>query len=183
MCRPTWRGGTWRTTGTPDRGGGKCRTKRWRTVAELRTRRPPVKKDLRGCGGSREMSDQKHVFRSTSLLRTALKDRPQGPPTANRQPPSIANRQPPPTTNRQPLPTATSRQPPTTNPHQPPITNHQPPPTATKANALVTSLANPVSHGSVRLETRARETWAAPIAPPHSPRSAIGEPSMPSVSA
>ena len=28
------------------------------------------------------------------LLRTALKDSPQGPPTANRQPPPTANRQP-----------------------------------------------------------------------------------------
>ena len=28
------------------------------------------------------------------LLRTALMDRPQGPPTANRQPPTAANRQP-----------------------------------------------------------------------------------------
>ena len=90
------------------------------------------------------------------LLRTALQDRPKGPPTANRQPPTATNRQPPtaanrqrrPTANGQPLPTATNHQPPatnhqppptTTNRHQPPITNHQspttnrrqPPPTAT----------------------------------------------------
>ena len=48
------------------------------------------------------------------LLRTALKDRPKGPSTANRHQP----------------PTATDRQPPTTaNRHQPPIPNHQLPPT------------------------------------------------------
>ena len=35
------------------------------------------------------------------LLRTALKDRPKGPPTANHQPPPTANHQPPPTANRQ----------------------------------------------------------------------------------
>ena len=59
----------------------------------------------------------RHAVRVTGVLqepiffwlRTALKDRPQGPP----------------------LPTATDRQPPTTNPHQPPIARHQPPPTAT----------------------------------------------------
>ena len=71
------------------------------------------------------------------LLRTALKDRPKGPPTANHQPPSTANRNQPPTTNRrqppvatnrQPLPTATNHQPPTTtNRHQPPAANCQPP--------------------------------------------------------
>ena len=50
------------------------------------------------------------------LLRTAFEDRPQGPPTANRQP----------------LPTATNRQPPTLTIHQSPTTNRrQPPPTAT----------------------------------------------------
>ena len=66
------------------------------------------------------------------VLRTALKDRPKGPPTANRQLPPTANRrQPPPTANHQP-PAATNRQLPTTaNRHQPPITNHQPPPTTT----------------------------------------------------
>ena len=34
--------------------------------------------------------------------RTALKDSPQGPPTANRQPPPTVNHHQPPTTNRQP---------------------------------------------------------------------------------
>ena len=49
------------------------------------------------------------------LLRTALKDRPKGPPTANRQLPSTANRHQPPTTNRhQPPPTASGDQPPPT---------------------------------------------------------------------
>ena len=65
------------------------------------------------------------------LFRTALKDRPKGPPTANHQPP--------PTTNRQPLPTATNHQSPSTNRRQPPPTdtncqsptaNRQSPPTA-----------------------------------------------------
>ena len=49
------------------------------------------------------------------LLRTALEDSPQGPPTANRQPPPTANRQPPPTANRQPPPTANRQPPPTAN--------------------------------------------------------------------
>ena len=52
-----------------------------------------------------------------------VKDRPKGPPTANRHP-----HQPPTATNRQP-PTVTTAA--TTNRHQPPITNHQPPPTTT----------------------------------------------------
>ena len=34
------------------------------------------------------------------LLRTALRDRPKGPPTANHQPPPTANRHQPPTANR-----------------------------------------------------------------------------------
>ena len=73
------------------------------------------------------------------LLRTALKDRPKGPPIVNhqppptaanrRQPPTAANRQPRPTANRQPLPTATNHPSPTANCRQPPPTaaNHQPP--------------------------------------------------------
>ena len=74
------------------------------------------------------------------LLRTALKDRPKGPPTANRQLPSTANRHQPPTTNRhQPLvtnrrqpPAATNRQLPTNaNRLQPPTASHQRPPTTT----------------------------------------------------
>ena len=65
------------------------------------------------------------------LLRTALRDRPKGPPTANHQPPPTANqRQPPAPTKCQPPTTANRHQPPITN-HQPPIaTNRQPPPTA-----------------------------------------------------
>ena len=69
---------------------------------------------------------------SGTRLRTALKDRPKGPPTANRQPinrqpPPTANHQPPPTANRQPI----NRQPPPTANHQPPPTaNHHSPPTA-----------------------------------------------------
>ena len=82
------------------------------------------------------------------LLRTALKDRPKGPPTANshqlptatnRQPPTAANRQRRPTANCQPLPTASNHQPLATNHHQPPPTascqlptaNRRQPPTAT----------------------------------------------------
>ena len=66
------------------------------------------------------------------LLRTALKDSPQGPPTANRQPPTVTNRQPPTAANRQP-PTAANRQPPTAANRQPPPTaNRQPPPTANR---------------------------------------------------
>ena len=74
------------------------------------------------------------------LLRTALKDRPKGPPTANRQLPTTANchqppttnRHQPPATNRRQLPAATNRQLPTTaNRLQPPTASHQPPPTTT----------------------------------------------------
>ena len=50
------------------------------------------------------------------LLRTALKDRPQRPPTANRQPPTASGNQPPTANHCQP----------------PPITNHRPPPTANR---------------------------------------------------
>ena len=74
------------------------------------------------------------------LLRTALKDRPKGPPTANRQLPSTANRHRPPTTNRHQPPATNRRQPPaatnrqlptTANRLQPPTASHQPPPTTT----------------------------------------------------
>ena len=74
------------------------------------------------------------------LLRTALKDRPKGPPTANRQLPSTANRHQPPTTNRHQPPATNRRQPPaatnrqlptTANRLQPPTASHQPPPTTT----------------------------------------------------
>ena len=65
------------------------------------------------------------------LLRTAPKDRPKGPSTANHQPPPTANRHQLPTANCRQPPAATNRQPPTTaNRHQPPIPNHQLPPTA-----------------------------------------------------
>ena len=99
------------------------------------------------------------------LLRTALKDRPQGPPTAtanshqlptatNRQPPTATNRQPPtaanrqrrPTANCQPLPTASNHQPPatnrrhtTTNRHQPPVANCQPPTAANRQPPTATN--------------------------------------------
>ena len=56
----------------------------------------------------RSLRDQIFFF----LLRTALKERPKGPPTANRQLPSTANRHQPPTTNRHQPPAANRRQPP-----------------------------------------------------------------------
>ena len=92
------------------------------------------------------------------LLRTALKDRPKGPPTANRHQPPTTNRQPPtashqppttnrhqpPATNRRQPPAATNRQLPTTaNRHQPPITNHQPPPTTTNCHQLPVANCQP----------------------------------------
>ena len=77
----------------------------------------------RGPSPGRSLRNQMFV-----LLRTALKDRPKGPPTANHyqpppttnpQPPTAANHhQPPPTASCQ-LPTANRRQPPTANRHQP----------------------------------------------------------------
>ena len=80
------------------------------------------------------------------LLRTALKDRPKGPPTTNRQlpstakPPPTANHQPPATnrcqppaaTNRQLPTTANRRQPPPTASCQPPTANRRQPPTANR---------------------------------------------------
>ena len=70
------------------------------------------------------------IFFFLVLLRTALKDRPKGPSTANhqlptannRQLPTAANRQRRPTANRQPLLTAINHQSPTTNCRQPPST-------------------------------------------------------------
>ena len=57
------------------------------------------------------------------LRRTALKDRPKGPPTANRQLPSTANRHQTPTTNR----------------HQPPVANCQPPTAANRQPPTATN--------------------------------------------
>ena len=85
------------------------------------------------------------------LLRTALQDRPKGPPTANRQLPSTANRHQPPTTNRQ-QPPATKRQPPTATNRQPPTAanrqrrptaNCQPLPTATNHQSPTTNRRQP----------------------------------------
>ena len=113
-------------------------------------------------GPGRSLRDQ--IF---FLLRTALRDRPKGPPTANRQPPTV-NRQPPPTVNRcQPpptthhqLPTAANRRQPSTanrrqpstaaNRHQPPITNCQLPPTAANRQPVISTSRQPpiaTNHG------------------------------------
>ena len=84
------------------------------------------------------------------LLRTALKDRPKGPPTANRQLPSTANRQPPTAANRQRRPTANCQPLPTASNHQPPATNRrQPPPTATNRQLPTANRQPPTatSHG------------------------------------
>ena len=76
--------------------------------------------------------------------RTALKDRPKGPPTANRQPPPAA-------TNRQRRPTANHYQPPPTTNHQPPTAanHHQPPPTASRRLPIATNRQLPIAtnHG------------------------------------
>ena len=56
------------------------------------------------------------------LLRTALKDSPRGPPTANRRPPTPAIHQPTTANPRQPPPTANRQPPPTAN-RQAPIAN------------------------------------------------------------
>ena len=78
---------------------------------------------LRGMGRRRTEAGGSLRDEIFFLLRTALKDRPTGPPTANRQLPSTANRHQPPTTNRhQPPPTASGDQPPTANHCQPPPT-------------------------------------------------------------
>ena len=92
-----------------------------------------------GCGTCRAVLKGPDFF---FFVRTALKDRPKGLPTANsHQPPTATNRQPPTAANRQRRPTAANRQrrptancqplPPATN-HQSPTTNRcQPPPTPT----------------------------------------------------
>ena len=67
------------------------------------------------------------------LLRTTLKDRPKGPPTANCQLPTTTNRQPPPTANRDQPPTVNRCQPPPTTNHPSPTANCcQPPPTTNR---------------------------------------------------
>ena len=75
-------------------------------------------------------------------LRTALRDRPKGPPTANHQPPTATNRQPP---------TADHCQPPPTTNHQPPTAanHHQPPPTARRQPPIATNRQPPIAtnHG------------------------------------
>ena len=85
------------------------------------------------------------------LLRTALKDRPKGPPTANRQlPPTATNRQPP-TANRDQPPTVNRCQPPPTTHHQLPTAanRRQPPPTTNRQPAISTSRQPPIAtnHG------------------------------------
>ena len=90
------------------------------------------------------------------LLRTALKDHPKGPPTANRQLPSTANCHQPPTTNRRQLLAVTNRQLPTiANRHQPPITNHQPPPTPKGPWSFTTATRT----GKVPLKVPSSPVW------------------------
>ena len=82
------------------------------------------------------------------LLRTALKDRPKGPPTANPQPPTTAN--------RHQLLAATNRQPPTTaNRHQPPptATNRQSPPTMVEHMSYTRSFCKTAIHSCPREES------------------------------
>ena len=101
----------------------------------------------------RSLRDQIFFF----LLRTALKDRPKGPPTANRQPPpTAANRQRRPTANCQPLPTATNHQSPTTNRRQPPptATNRQLP-TANRQPPTATNRRQPPAATNRQLPTTA----------------------------
>ena len=63
------------------------------------------------------------------LLRTALKGRSKGPPTANHgQPPAATDRHQPPITNQQPPPTSTNRHQPLVTNRQPPTTNRESPP-------------------------------------------------------
>ena len=113
-------------------------------------RAPQTRAHLRGMFSRAVLKGRDFFF----LLRTALKNRPKGPPTANRQPPTATNRQPPtaanrqrrPTANCQPLPTATNHQPPitnhqspTTNRHQPPVANCQPPTAANRQPPTATN--------------------------------------------
>ena len=77
---------------------------------------------------SRPQATARAVLKGPDFFFFLVKDRPKGPPTANRQLPPIANRQPRPTANRQPLPTATNHPSPTANCRQlPPTANRQPP--------------------------------------------------------
>ena len=108
---------------------GLCRLCRGPSLGAMGGRLPPAT-------GARGVLKGRDFF---FLLRTALKDRPKGPPTANRQLPSTPNRHQPPTTNRHQPPATNRRQPPaatnrqlptTANRLQPPTASHQPPPTA-----------------------------------------------------
>ena len=113
-----------------------------------------------GCGPGRSLRDQSFFF--------FAKDRPKGPPTANRQLPSTANRHQPPTTNRhQPPPTASGDQPPTANHCQPPpTTNHQPPTAANHHQPPPTASCQPPTANRRQPPTAKRHqpwlsTWSA----------------------
>ena len=131
-----WSTGRPRAPGAKAKGGASAAAAERTTVGNAAPRRAARTQGCAGppdprppgtthAGAGRFLRDQ--VF---FLLRTALKDRPKGPSTANRQLPSTANGHQPPTTNRhQPPPTASGDQPPTANRCQPPPnTNHQPQP-------------------------------------------------------
>ena len=105
------------------------------------------------------------------LLRNALKDRPKGPPTANRQLPPTANRQQPPNANHQPPPT-TNRQPrplPTaTNCHQPPPATNRQPPIATNHGS--TYELHAVLLQNCNFGTRLPPPYGPPCNKPNTPR-------------
>ena len=127
MSQALWEGGregAWacvrRAKGLAPPGAGEaCVSHVMRLEGEPRLACPPP----RGLHPGRSLRDEIFSF----LRRTALMDRPKGPPTANRQPPTATNRQRRPTANCQPLPPTTNHQSPTTNGRQPPptATNHQ----------------------------------------------------------
>ena len=92
------------------------------------------------------------------LLRTTLKDRPRGPPTANRQHPSTDNRHQLPTTNR----------------HQPPATNRRQPPAATNRQQRPTANcqplpADPRNLGSCMVELMTRQLMVGNFGQPRPP--------------
>ena len=118
-------------TAQPQEGGrAGPRHEAWEGAARAR---PPTPELGVVCGGWLGLCQEGGPLgaRIFFFWRSALKDRPKRPPTANRhQPPTADHCQPPPTTTNRQSPTANRRQPPpTATNRQSPTANRQSPPT------------------------------------------------------
>ena len=94
-------------------------------------------------------------------LRTLVfvKDSPQRPPPANRQPPPTTNRQPPPTATNRPSPTATNR-------HQPPTANRRQPPNTVQYRFCGLVSCPCLAHEAEGVPTNVRFCWRYEPPPP-----------------